>query len=164
MKWFILQLKPNCAYIASRNLARQGFNTFMPTEDVVVRRSGKFARVRRLIFPGYAFIELNPIEGPWRTVNSTTGVSRLVRFGLYPVSVPSEIIDELKAYINGERTTSSLQRFVPGQTVRVKQGPFVDLVGQVFDASPDERIWVLLEFLGGKTRVLLHQKQLQATE
>jgi len=163
MKWYILQVKPNCAHVASRNLARQGFNAFIPTEDVTIRRSGKFSRIRRLIFPGYAFIELNPIEGPWRAVNSTTGVARLVRFGLDPVSVPIEIIDELQRRLAGGSRTAPPQSLTPGQSVRVTQGPFVDFVGQVFDTSPDERIWVLLELLGGQTRVLLNQRQLQVS-
>ena len=38
--WFLAQLKPNCAHIADRNLKRQGFRTFLPTEDVNRRSNG----------------------------------------------------------------------------------------------------------------------------
>jgi transcriptional antiterminator RfaH len=45
--WFLAQLKPNCAKIADKNLARQGFKTFLPLEEETRQRNGKFISAMR---------------------------------------------------------------------------------------------------------------------
>jgi transcriptional antiterminator RfaH len=160
-KWFIAQLKPNCARIAERNLTRQGFAIFQPTEEVTQRRAGRFMQVRQPLFPGYVFVPLNPVAGQWRAVNSTYGISRLVRLGGYPAPVPDGLIAELRRRCDPVGRVLPQETLEAGDPVRVTEGPFADLVGRVLAAAPDHRIWVLLDLLGGTIRVSLDPKQLK---
>ena len=79
--WLLTQMKPNCASIAQKILDRQGFKTFLPLEDKTQERNGKFLTTTQPLFPGYLFVAFNAVQGHWRSVNSTHGVTRLVRFG-----------------------------------------------------------------------------------
>ena len=50
LKWFLVQLKPNSAQIAKRNLERQGFRVFNPTRLITKRASSKFVDKHEQIF------------------------------------------------------------------------------------------------------------------
>ena len=97
--WFLAQIKPNCAKIADRNLKRQGFETFLPTEEETKQRRGQFVTTMRQMFPGYIFVAIDRTESRWQTVNSTYGVTRLVSFGDAPAVVPFDLISELSGWL-----------------------------------------------------------------
>ena len=161
--WYLAQLKPNGAARATRNLTRQGFETFYPLEDVTRRVSGKFIQKPRPLFPGYLFVALDIQSGPWRSVNSTQGVSRLVSFGREPSPVPGGLIDSLRRRCDENGLLKQLDEFQPGETVSVTWGPFADFVGQVEKIAPDKRVFVLMEMMGAKTRVILDPTHLRST-
>lgn len=58
LKWFLVQLKPNSAQIAKRNLERQGFRVFNPTRLITKRASSKFVDKHEQLFPGYMFVSM----------------------------------------------------------------------------------------------------------
>src|SRR3954471_8443199 len=76
--WYLAQVRPNSFQIAERNLARQSFPVFCPTQEETRRRAGRFVLVTQPLFPGYLFVSFNPASAAWRAINSTYGVSRLV--------------------------------------------------------------------------------------
>ena len=95
--WFLLQYKPNSHRLALRNLHRQGFETFLPMQDVTQRHSTKFVQQRRPLFPGYMFVSFALDTAPWRKINSTVGVARLVSFDGQPKALPPDLIAGLMA-------------------------------------------------------------------
>lgn len=159
--WFLAQLKPNCAHIAERNLKLQGFGTFLPTEDATKRVRGKFITAPRPLFPGYIFVAFNTGAGHWRRVNSTNGITRLVSFGKEPAPVPREIISQLSVRCDDAGKLLPPTRLQPGDAVRLTAGAFADFVGTVQRIAPEQRIWVLLEIMGGQTRVAVDADQLR---
>jgi transcriptional antiterminator RfaH len=46
--------------------------------------------------------------------------------------------------------------------VALTTGPFADFVAEVENIAPDRRVWVLMEIMGGKTRVAVGADQLRA--
>lgn len=160
--WFLAQLKPNCASIAVKNLTRQGFQSFLPQEEVGKRRSGKFVTVRQPLFPGYLFVAFDKALGHWRKVNSTFGITRLVSFTNEPAQVPLELISQLMLRCDQRGMLLSPKLVKPGDHVTVTQGPFAEFVGEVETIAPDRRVWVLMDFMGGRTRVALQAEQLRA--
>jgi transcriptional antiterminator RfaH len=93
--WFLAQLKPNCVQVASKNLGRQGFRTFLPMEEETRQRNGKFVMANKPLFPGYIFVAFDVTRGLWRSVNSTYGITRLVSFGKEPAPVPLDLVSQL---------------------------------------------------------------------
>ncbi|MGB2356018.1 MAG: transcriptional activator RfaH, partial [Planktomarina sp.] len=90
--WFLLQYKPNSHRLALRNLHRQGFETFLPMLAVTQRHSTKFVQQARPLFPGYMFVSFELDTAPWRKINSTVGVTRLVSFNSRPKALPTDLI------------------------------------------------------------------------
>lgn len=160
--WFLAQLKPNSAKIAERNLARQGFETFLPVEETTRKRSGKFVTVMQPLFPGYVFVSLDLAQGLWRKVNSTAGVSRLVSFSSAPAAVPDGLVDALKQRCSSEGQLLPEESFSPGDIVRIRTGPFSDALAEIERTSADRRVWVLMDIMGGKTRVAVSKDMISA--
>lgn len=161
-RWFLAQLKPNCANIADQNLKRQGFQTFLPMEEVTRQRKGKFVTDLQPLFPGYIFVCLDVACGFWRSVNSTYGVTRLVSFGKEPTAVPFEIVFQLMLRCDANGKLLSPKLLKPGDQVTLTKGPFVNFVGDVEKIAPDRRVWVLMETMGGYTRVAVGAGQLRS--
>ena len=159
--WFLAQLKPNSGHIAERNLKRQGFRTFLPMEDATKQVRGKFVDVLRPLFPGYIFVSFDMTLGHWRAINSTYGLTRLVSFGKDPAPVPLDIVCQLMLRCDASGKLLPPKLLKPGDQVRLATGPFADFVATVESIAPDRRVFVLLDIMGGQTRVAVPVEQLR---
>jgi len=153
--WFLAQLKPNGGRVAERNLSRQGFRTFLPLHEQTRRLRGRFCTRSLPLFPGYIFVALDISQGAWRAVKSTQGITRLVSFGKAPAQVPEDLVRQLMLRCNGDDTLLPGGPHRSGDTVALTKGPFTDYVATIEEVAPDRRIWVLLDIMGGRTRVAL---------
>ncbi len=161
-RWFLAQLKPNCANIADRNLKRQGFTTFLPLENETRQRNGKFVTALRPLFPGYIFVAFDIARGLWRTVNATHGITRLVSLGQEPTAVPRDLVSQLMQRCDAEGRLLSPQVVKPGDPVTLTTGPFANFVAEVEKIAADRRVWVLMDMMGSQTRVAVSAHQLRA--
>ena len=160
--WFLAQVKPNSAKIADKNLKRQGFQTFLPMEEETHQRKGKFITAMRPLFPGYIFVAFDVARGFWRTVNSTYGVTRLVSFGREPTAVPLDLVSQLTLRCDAEGKLLPPKLLKQGDQVTLSKGPFANFMAEVEKIAPDRRVWVLMEIMGGQTRVAVGADQLRS--
>lgn len=160
--WFLAQIKPNAGSIAKRNLLRQGVQVFEPYEEVASCRGQQFVRKSRALFPGYLFVHFDPDEVRWRAINSTLGVSRLVSFSEdCPAQVPLSLISSLMARCDPSGKLLPPSLLNRGDLVSVTGGPLADFVGTVERLAPEQRVWVLLDILGKRTRVAVRLADLR---
>lgn len=162
--WFLLQYKPNSHRLALRNLHRQGFETFLPMQDVTQRHSTKFVQQRRPLFPGYMFVSFALDTAPWRKINSTVGVVRLVSFDGQPKALPPDLIAGLMARCDTQGRVLPPDQFAPGDELQVMSGPFAEYVATIETIDAEQRIWLLMEFMGQKTRMAVWPEQVQLTK
>src|SRR3546814_12627785 len=96
-RWYVAQTQAQGEERARLNLERQGFRTYLPR----YRRERRHARRRDVVkaplFPGYIFIELDLEQSPWRSINGTFGVTRLVFHAHTPAAVPPVIVADIQA-------------------------------------------------------------------
>ena len=166
LRWYLVQCKPNAAQIAVRNLENQSFGTFLPLQEITQRKGNIFQRQIRPLFPGYLFVQIDPDQGPWRQVNSTRGVARLVRLGAEPSVLPNEIVEALMARCDKQsvlRQTIETQsgQLHTGNQARVTQGPFSGFIATISDIEPNNRINILIEIMGQTTNVAIDAGALQ---
>lgn len=160
--WYIVQFKPNSHRIALRNLHRQGFKTFLPMHDVTRRTAIKFETVIKPLFAGYMFVACDPKEAPWRQINSTYGISRMLSFAGGPKPIPEALITGLRARCDSIGKIVPLENFEAGQSVEMHSGPFANFIATVDQIASDARVWVLLDFMGKETRAQVDRQQIQA--
>lgn len=160
--WFLAQFKPNCHQIAVRNLAQQGYPVFLPYEDVTRRSGTKFVTRRQPLFAGYLFVAFDPALGGWRSINATSGISRLVSFGTYPAPVPLDLICGLILRCDADGKLLPPHQLNPGDRVRLTAGPMADFAATIEATSPDQRVWVLIDIMGRTARLAVPAEALRA--
>jgi transcriptional antiterminator RfaH len=158
--WFFAQIKPNCLNIARRNLARQGFDIFLPMQLETRKKRGKFYDTPVPLFPVYIFVGMEPGSGLWRAVNSTYGVTKLVTFADKPAAVPKELVLDLKIRCDSDGMLLPPEELTPGDQVKLTTGPFASFIAEVEKLGSDERVWVLLDIMGRATRVTVERGQM----
>ena len=159
--WYLVQYKPNSHRLAVRNLQRQGFETFLPLQENTLRKATHFSVDLRPLFPGYMFVgvELNAI--PWRAINSTIGVSRLVSLANNYKPLPINLISSLMLRCDKNGKLLPPKTLNVGDGVEVLTGPFADFVATVEKIDAQRRIWVLMEFMGQNTRMQISPDNLR---
>ena len=152
-EWFILQFKSNSHHHAAKNLTRQGFETFLPLHDTTSRKSSRFINTSKPLFPGYMFIRFNRAESEWNKINNTYGVSRLITFNSLLKSIPTSFVDSLMKRYDSSGKLLPIVKFKKGDNVKVLTGPFADFIATIEKYEADQRIWILMDLMGRKTKI-----------
>jgi len=160
-QWYLIYTKPNKEQIARENLERQGYEIYLPMARIRRRRLGKGANRIEPLFPRYLFIRLDTKTDNWSPIRSTLGVSNLVKFGMYPSSVPQALIELLSDRCDEEGIQDiSPGEFKSGESIRVMEGPMMGLEGVFLAKTSSDRVLVLLDIVGKHTRVNMETEKL----
>ena len=159
--WYLVQVKPNGYRLAERNLLRQGFACFQPLVRATERRGAHFKPVSRPLFPGYLFVAFDPARAPWRKINSTAGVSRLLSLGNVPQEVPKGLVAELRARLDAEGHVTLADNVEVGDRVEIQSGPFAGFLGEVARLAPEARAHLLVDLMGRQARVTAQLAELR---
>lgn len=136
----------------------------VPTEDVVEMRGGQKRTSERKFFPGYVLVNMEMNDDTWHLVK---GVPRVTGFIGGTSSNPTPlsereaaaIIDQIEAGAEKPRPKFS---FVPGELVRVVDGPFQDFNGTVEDVNYEKnKLRVAVSIFGRSTPVELDFSQVE---
>ncbi len=158
MTWCVVHTQPSKELIAARHLRDQGFEVYLPQFKKIKRHARRVQEVFSPLFPRYIFVNLDLQVALWRSINGTRGVAHLLMSSeVIPAQVSSTIIDELKHQegSDGMVPVSSLAVFAKGQKIQILEGAFKDQVATFESLSDNNRVQLLLTFLGGQTKVSL---------
>jgi len=152
-EWFILQFKPNSHHLATKNLIQQGFEVFLPLHDTTSRRTSRFMNTSKPLFPGYMFIRFDRAETEWHKIKNTYGVSRLITFNSILKSIPTTFVDSLMMRYDLSGKLLPIEKLKKGDHVTVLKGPFANFIATVEKYEADQRIWILMDLMGRKTKI-----------
>ena len=152
-EWFILQFKSNSHNKALKNLNRQGFETFLPLHETTSRKLSRFINTSKPLFPGYMFIRFDKAESEWHKINNTFGVSHLITFNSILKSIPTKFVDNLMKRYDVSGKLLPIQKLKKGDQVTVLKGPFANFIATVEKYEADQRIWILMDLMGRKTKI-----------
>jgi transcription elongation factor/antiterminator RfaH len=147
-RWYAVQTQPHAEPRAVAHLERQALTAFCPLAVRTVRHARRVTRSRAPLFPGYLFVLLDLARDRWRSVNGTRGVIRLLAQGDTPVPVPEGVVESLRARVDGEGVIDWTPSLACGQSVRICDGPFADLIGRIEHLDGAGRVRVLIELMG----------------
>lgn len=146
MDWYLVHTKPRQENLALTNLERQGYACYMPLTKVERIRRSKAALHIEPLFPRYIFIHLDSSSDgkSWSPIRSTLGVQQMVHFGNRAAKVDDALINTLR---EREQTLPEQKLFQTGDTVIVKNGPFIGLEAIYQTTNAERRAMILLEIL-----------------
>jgi transcriptional antiterminator RfaH len=144
--WIVINTHVNQEHIAIENLARQNFAAYCPM--LLKRRSHarRVEQVRRPLFPGYMFADVDPSRDNWRPILSTAGVRSVVRFGQSFGCVGESFISELRACEKDGVIVRPAVQYKIGQKVRLAS-PFEGVVAVILDLDEKDRLTVLMDLM-----------------
>ncbi len=151
--WYLIQYKANSYKIAVRNLNQQGFRTFLPMQDTTNRNKSKFLATLKPLFPGYMFININSFDTSWSKINNTLGVKRIVCDNDNPKPLPLELVMGIMSRCDEFGKMLPRKQFIIGDSVQFLSGAFTKFLATVEEIDSDERIWVMMDFMGYPRRV-----------
>ncbi len=144
--WYLLQIKPNGLARAEVNLTRQGVAVFSPRHRSPKPDGGMKLQA---LFPGYVFASFKASEVPFRAINSTFGVSRLVMQGYdLQAGLPYDLMSRLISRCDEEGVLFPPDQLQANESVRILSGPFARYVAVVEKMTTSERVRVLFELMG----------------
>ncbi len=159
--WYVVHAKPQQELLAVAMLEEKlHLNVYLP--EVKQKYRGKMQL--RPFFPGYLFVEADLAEVEYTAINSTPGVLRLVAFDNRPLPLESSIVVSLRVELermNAEGGLPSIS-YQSGESVRLTEGPFKGLHAVFVEhLRPNERVVVLLRFLGQENEVQLDLSEIE---
>lgn len=154
-RWYAVYTLPNREQCARVNLENQGFKTFLPLFSKNIRHARQSRTILAPLFPRYLFMTLDLQRDGWRSVNGTLGVASIVMQNGAPVPVFKGIVEALQASVD-ETGGVCFSRLKQGQSVRVVSGPFAEQLGVLEHMAHSERVWVLLNMMNSKVRVVMN--------
>jgi transcriptional antiterminator RfaH len=163
-EWFILQFKSNSHHLAAKNLNRQGFETFLPLHETTSRSLSRFINTSKPLFPGYMFIRFDKAESEWYKINSTYGVSRLITFNSHLKSIPTKFVDSLMKRYDLSGKLLPIKKLKEGDQVAILKGPFANFIATVEKYEADQRIWILMDLMGRKTKIITPSDALKLSD
>lgn len=162
--WFVAKTQYNREAWASENILRQFAEPYLPKYAHVVKVGRHFETRPKLLFPSYIFVRA--LDGRWRFLLGTYGISSVIMQGRLPAIVQHSEILKLKQLQDGDGLINfpsvAESRFKPGDKVRIGGGPYSGYYGVYDGCGPKDRERILLDYLGQKTKVLIDPVYLMA--
>ncbi|HSR34816.1 MAG TPA: transcription termination/antitermination protein NusG [Anaerolineae bacterium] len=168
--WFVIhsysgyenKVKKNLEHrIESLDMQNKIFEVVVPTEEEIELKEGQRRTVERRIFPGYILVDMIMDEDSWYVVRNTPGVTGFVGSVRRPTPLRERDVDRILKRMRAE-TPRVKVTFLPGQKVRICDGPFEDFVGAVDEIYADKgKVRILVSFFGRETPVELDFLQVE---
>lgn len=177
MQWYVLRVASNKEEQVREKLARkmeidsiEGVGRIMvPVEQVKRIRSGKQRVLRRKLYPGYVFMEMEPKEDghipdeAWFVIKETTGAGDFI--GTEGVPTPmrdTDVAKMLKEVEKPEDAPNIKVEFEKGDVVKIRDGAFENFEGAV-DSIDSERgiVRVIVTIFGRSTPLDIEYWQIE---
>ena len=153
-RWYVATTLPRKERTAAANLDNQHFRSFLPLHLVTRRHAHKFRTELAPAFPRYVFVILGIDRQPWRRINGTYGVGRIVTNGERPQAVMPGIVETLIQSCDGRGAlVFKPDDLAIGNRVRLLAGPFAGALGVLQRLDGAERAQLLLDLLGNQVKV-----------
>jgi len=161
-RWYVVQAHARVEHCAQAHIQAQGFETFLPRVQRTIRHARQLRTVLAAAFPGYLFVQLDLRHDPWRSINGTIGVVRMIMGQSQPLAVPRGVVEAIRSYVDASGVARFDRDLTEGQRVRVKLGPLAQSIGELMQLDGNGRARVLLDIMGGKVQTKLSRAALEA--
>ncbi len=156
-------------YLASEEMEDYIFEVLMPTQTITEVKSGKKTQKVRKFYPGYVFLNMRLydeegilLEKPWYYVKGADGVIGFVGSNNPTPLKEHEIERILSQMREAEGKEVPKVQFEVGSEVKITDGPFLNLNGQIDEIDPERgKLKVSVSIFGRFTPVELEYWQVE---
>ncbi len=177
MQWYVLRVESNKEEQVREKLARkieldsvEGVGRIIvPVEQVKRIRSGKQRVLKRKLYPGYVFMEMEPKEDghipddAWFVIKETMGAGDFIGTEGVPTAMrDTDVAKMLKEVEKPEDSPNIKVEFDKGDVVKIRDGAFENFEG-VVDSIDSERgiVRVIVTIFGRSTPLDIEYWQIE---
>ena len=134
----------------------------VPEEDEIDVKDGRKRTVRRKIYPGYVFVEMEVNDRSWYVVRNTPGVTGFVGSAPKPVPLePQEVRRILKSQGIEKEVRPQISVEI-GEQVRIISGPFDNFYATITEINNEKgTLKGLIDMFGRETSVEVDYSQIE---
>jgi transcriptional antiterminator NusG len=169
-KWYVVhtysgfeaKVKANLEHrVATMGMQDKIFNILIPTESKIDGSSKK--EEDKKIFPGYVLIEMKMEDESWFVVRNTPGVTGFIGLGSKPTPLSEREVHNILSQVGLQAKSKKVDfNFEIGDKVKIKDGPFVEFIGEVREINLERQsVKLLLKIFGRETSVELDFGQVE---
>ena len=161
--WFALCTNPKQENRACSNLESWGVECFNPKIKECQRNSftGRPTFITKPLFSRYVFSRFIA-RTLLHQIRFTRGVHRVVSFNGKPVPIDDDVIELFKSRIDKNGLLQMGDPLQPGDRVKIKSGPWQELVGVVErDLTASERVLILMTSISYQGRLTVEKDLVQ---
>jgi transcription termination/antitermination protein NusG len=141
-------------------------NVVVPTEKVYKIKGGKKVIMERNIMPGYLLVEAVADRFSGEIVQAISNLKDVIYFiqPKSPIALKKHEADRMLGRLDESETTTAalLEPFLPGQTVKIIDGPFNDFIGDIKEVNEEKKkLKVIVKIFGRGTEVELNFMQVE---
>jgi transcriptional antiterminator NusG len=171
MKWYIVRAQSNRERSVSERIIKDGERgdlmgkigrVIVPTEKSFHLKNGKKVQREKVMYPGYIFVETNAVgelKYYLKGVNGATGFLTSRDKSIQSLT-QAEVDRMLGVQKEKEENIEKGNLFVPGEEVKVLDGPFSNFVGTV-ESIKDQKVKVEVLIFGRKNLIELNSLQIE---
>lgn len=167
-RWHVVFTRPRQERQALAQLQRQGYEAWLPLVPAPAAASGRKSaggNAQAPLFPRYLFVHVDSEVENTAPIRSTIGCCGLVRFGRELAALPNHVMETLQSRCAARAAEAeSRVEWLRGDCLKVKEGPFAGLEAIFQARTGQERVAVLLNWLGMPRQVQMPAGQLVAVE
>ncbi|MDH7599470.1 MAG: transcription termination/antitermination protein NusG [Sedimentisphaerales bacterium] len=178
MQWYVLRVAANKEMQVRDALLRRvqeaGLGHIIgrievPTEQIKRVKGGKQTILRRKLYPGYVFMEMEPTpegkvpEEAWYLIKSTSGVADFIGTEGIPTPMRDTEVAKMLAEVSRPEEAPSIKvEFKKGDAIKIREGAFENFEG-VVDSIDTERgiVKVIVTVFGRSTPLDIEYWQIE---
>jgi transcriptional antiterminator NusG len=163
-RWYVLSTRAGYEKKVARlieqrvkagGLEEQVVQVVVPTQEKVIAKGGKKRTIEEKIFPGYVLINMIITDDTWHVVRNTEGVTGFVGPSKKPSPLSETEVKAIMAFTEVKQTSYE-SAYRVGDAVKVIDGPFKELIGNIQNINEDKgQLTVLLSMFGREVPVQL---------
>ncbi len=185
MKWYAIHTQTGqenrlrnaiLKIIADRKMQDRFGEIIVPEIEIEEKKGEKKRKVRKNLYPGYVFVQMEYSEEAWLLIKSVEFIRKPAligerkRFskdtGVKPTPISAAEIERIKRMMQeGEIKTARVVTFEKGETILIKDGAFAGFKAVIDDIKEGkEKLDVLVNIFGRSTPVELSFSQVEKVE
>ncbi|MFZ0452401.1 MAG: UpxY family transcription antiterminator [Ignavibacteriaceae bacterium] len=143
--WFALYTKSRSEFKAAEQISANKVEYYLPTVVKYRQWSDRKKKITEPLIRGYIFVYANEKE---RIISlEQNAVVRCLTERGQPAKIPDWQIENLKNMLRNEADFYIAEGFVPGAKVRIKEGPFENVIGVVQEVDGGRTLAVSIDLL-----------------
>lgn len=138
----------------------------VPSEKVYKIKSGKKVVMERNVLPGYLLIEADERKFSGEIIQGIANLPNVIHFlgKNNPLPMKQAEANRMLGRLDDSESSSEalLEPFLPGETVKIIEGPFNDFIGDIKEVNEEKKkLKVIVKIFGRGTEVELNFVQVE---